>query len=340
MAKQEITHEQILRNLRNKQYAPVYLLMGEEPYYIDMISDFIQNNVLDETQREFDQLILYGKDTDIVTVINSAKRFPMMSPYQVIIVKEAQNIKELDKLQFYLSNYSKSTILVICYKYGNVDGRKKWVSELKKNGVVFESSKLRDYEMPAWISGYAKSKQLQIEEKAVVMLSEFLGTDLSKVANELDKLSITQRGSSSSNRITPELIEKNIGISKDFNVFELQDALINRDVLKANRIIRYFADNKKANPIQMVLAQLFSFFSNLMIFHYLPQKTADAAASEFRIHPFIARNYVKAAQTYNAWKTMLIISAIRETDARSKGVGNSGANEADLLKELIFIILH
>jgi DNA polymerase-3 subunit delta len=192
--------------------------------------------------------------------------------------------------------------------------------------------------MSAWIAKYAKTKDLQIDEKAMVMLTDFLGTDLSKVANELDKLAITKPAGV--NRITPEIIEKNIGISKDFNVFELQDALIKKDVLKANRIINYFAENKKANPIQMVLAQLFGYFSNLMIFHYLPQKTAEAAALEFKIHPFIARNYLAAAKSFNAWKTMNIITAIRETDARSKGIDNVSANEGDLLKELVFKILH
>lgn len=331
-------HEQILQSLKQKKYAPIYFLMGEEPYYIDLISDYIQYEILDESQREFDLSVLYGKDIDITTVINAAKRFPMMSPYQILIVKEAQHIKDLDKLQFYIQHYAPATILVICYKYGTVDGRKKWVNELKKTGVLFESKKLRDYEMSAWIAKYAKTKDLQIEEKAMVMLTDFLGTDLSKVANELDKLAITKPAGS--NRITPEIIEKNIGISKDFNVFELQDALIKKDVLKANRIINYFADNKKANPIQMVLAQLFGFFSNLMIFHYLPQKTAEAAASEFKIHPFIARNYLTAAKSFNAWKTMNIITSIRETDARSKGIDNVSADEGDLLKELVFKILH
>lgn len=331
-------HEQILQSLKQKKYAPIYFLMGEEPYYIDLISDYIQYEILDESQREFDLSVLYGKDIDITTVINAAKRFPMMSPYQILIVKEAQHIKDLDKLQFYIQHYAPATILVICYKYGTVDGRKKWVNELKKTGVLFESKKLRDYEMSAWIAKYAKTKDLQIEEKAMVMLTDFLGTDLSKVANELDKLAITKPAGTS--RITPEIIEKNIGISKDFNVFELQDALIRKDVLKANRIINYFADNKKANPIQMVLAQLFSFFSNLMIFHYLPQKTAESAAAEFKIHPFIARNYITASKSFNAWKTMNIITSIRETDARSKGIDNVNADEGDLLKELVFKILH
>jgi len=338
MAKSELSHEQILRDIQNSKFSPVYFLMGEEPFYIDLISDTIQYKLLDESQREFDLTVLYGKDTDISTVINASKRFPMMAPFQIVILKEAQNIKEIDKLQFYINHPSPTTLLVICYKYGTVDGRKKWVSELKQKGVVFDSPKLRDYEMPAWIGKYVKSQHLQIDDKAVIMLTDFLGTDLSKVANEIDKLRITMPPGSV--RITPELIEKNIGISKDFNVFELQDALMNRDVLKANRIVQYFADNKKSNPIQMVLAQLFNFFSNLMLFHYLPQKTADAAAVEFKIHPFIAKNYVKAAQSFNAWKTIYILGYIRETDARSKGVNSAGVDDKDLYKELIFKILH
>lgn len=338
MAKIEISYEQIIRDIQQGKFSPIYFLMGEEPFYIDLLSDTLQYKVLDETQREFDLTVLYGKDTDISTVINAAKRFPMMSPYQIVILKEAQNIKEIDKLQFYLGHMSPTTILVICYKYGTVDGRKKWVTEMRQKGIVYESARLRDYEMPAWINRYVKNQQLQIDEKAVVMLNDFLGTDLSKVANEIDKLRITMP--KGSNRITPDLIEKNIGISKDFNVFELQDALISKDVVKANRIVQYFADNKKSNPIQMVLAQLFNFFSNLMLFHYLPQKTADAAAAEFKIHPFIAKNFVKAAQSFNAWKTIFILGYIRETDAKSKGINAGNIDDKDLYKELIFKILH
>lgn len=338
MAKQEISHEQIIRDIHAGKFHPIYLLMGEEPYYIDLISDYIQNKVLDESQKEFDQTIFYGKDTDTTTIINAAKRFPMMSPFQVIIIKEAQMIKDLDLLQHYITHHSKSTILVICYKYGTVDGRKKWVQELKNTGVVFESKKLRDYEMAAWINKYIKSKNLVMDDKAIMMLTDFLGTDLSKVANELEKLIITKP--KDTNRISPEMIEKNIGISKDFNYFELEDALINKDILKANRIIRYFADNKKANPMVVIMSQLFGFFSNLMLYHYMPDKSAEAVAAEFKIHPFIARKFQKAASSFNAWKTMNIISYIRESDARSKGIDNSGADDGDLLKELIYKILH
>ena len=338
MAKQETSYEQILTDLRKKVYQPVYFLMGEEPYYIDFISDFIQNNVLNDSEKEFDQTILYGKDVDINTVINAAKRYPMMSPYQVLIVKEAQLIKDWDNLVHYLSNPSKSTILVFCYKYGTPDKRKKWYQEVTKIATVYESVKLRDYEIGAWITKYCKPKNVAIDDKAVAMLSDFLGTDLSKLVNELDKLVLTKPVDMQ--RITPDLVEKNIGISKDYNVFELQAALINRDVLKANRIIQYFSENKKANPMVLVLAQLFKFFSELMLYHYLPDKSQGAVASELKINPYFVKDYQKASQVYGAWKTMNIISFIRETDARYKGIDNPSTDEADLLVELIFKIMH
>jgi len=338
VAKQETSYEQILTDLRKKAYSPVYFLMGEEPYYIDYLSDFIQNNVLNETEKEFDQTILYGKDVDINTVINAAKRYPMMSPNQVLIVKEAQLIKDWDNLVHYLSNPLKSTILVFCYKYGTPDKRKKWFQDLQKTAIIYESVKLRDYEIEAWISKYCKSKNVGIEDKAVAMLKDFLGTDLSKLVNELDKLVLTKPADMQ--RITPDLVEKNIGISKDYNVFELQAALISRDVLKANRIIQYFSENKKANPMVLVLAQLFKFFSELMLYHYLPDKSQGAVASELKINPYFVKDYQKASHVFGAWKTMNIISYIRETDARYKGIDNPSTDEADLLIELIYKILH
>ncbi len=337
MAKQAATYEQILSDLKQKQYSPVYLLMGEEGFYIDLISDYIQNQILDEMEREFNLTVLYGKDTDIATVVNAAKRYPMMSSYQVVIVKEAQNIKAWDDLAYYLQKPLNSTILVLCYKYGTPDKRKKWVQETAKTGIVFESNKLRDYEIAGWIGKYAKSKNIQLDEKATAVLAEFLGTDLSKIANELDKLMLTVPVGT---RINLEIIEKNIGISKDYNVFELQAALINKDILKANRIIRYFAENKKNNPLVVVLGQLFNFFTNLMIYHYLADKSQMTVSSELKINPYFVKDYAKAAQAFGAWKTMNIISYIRETDARSKGVENAGADDGDLLKELIYKILH
>jgi len=328
MAKQGVSFDQVMSDLRRKDYKPIYFLMGEEAYYIDLISDFIQNNILDESQREFDMTVVYGKDTDMTTIVNAAKRYPMMSPYQVVIVKEAQLIKDWDALQYYIGKSLASTILVFGFKYGTPDKRKKWMQDIGKTGVVFESDKLRDYEMGAWISRYAKTKNVTVDEKAIVMLTEFLGTDLSKVANELDKLLLTKPADS--NRITPEHVEKNIGISKDFNVFELQAALINKDVLKANRIVRYFADNRKANPMVMVLAQLFNFFSNVMMYHYLPDKSQGAVASELKINPYFVKDFEKASKAFGAWKTMNIITWIRETDARGKGIESNGADEGAL----------
>lgn len=338
MAKQSITYEQILSDLHRKSYSPIYLLMGEEAYYIDQITDYIQNEILDESQREFDMTVVYGKDTDMTTIINVAKRYPMLSPYQVVIVKEAQMIKDWDSLQFYIQKPLSTTILVFAFKYGTPDKRKKWMLDISKTGVVYESAKLRDYEMSGWINKYLRTKNVTADEKAIVMLTEFLGTDLSKVVNEIDKLLLTKPANT--NRITPEHIEKNIGISKDFNVFELQTALINKDILKANRIIRYFGDNKKTNPMVVVLAQLFSYFSNIMLYHYLPDKSQSAVASELKINPYFVKDYQKAAQTFGAWKTMNIISLIRETDARGKGIESNGVADGELLKELVYKILH
>ena len=339
MAKQSgITYEQIMTDLRRKAYRPVYFLMGEEAYYIDQISDYIQNNILDESEVDFNLSILYGKDVDIDTVINAAKRYPMMAEFQVVIVKEAQLIKDWESLSYYLAKPLKSTILCFCYKYGKPDGRRIWVQDLNKHAIVFESKKLYDNQIGQWIRNYLGENKVRITEKAEMMLTEFLGTDLSKIANELDKLLITKAPNEL--QITPELIEKNIGISKDFNVFELQDALIKKDILKVNRIVRYFGENKKSNPIQMVLAQLFNFFSNLMMFHYLPDKSPAVVASELKVNPYFTKDYIQAAKSFNAWKTMQIISEIRTTDARSKGIDDTGTESAYLLKELTFKILH
>jgi DNA polymerase-3 subunit delta len=339
MAKQSgISFDQVMTDLRRKDFKPLYFLMGDEAYYIDAITDFIQNNVLDEMQREFDLTVVYGKDTDMNTIVNAAKRYPMMSPKQVLIVKEAQNIKDWDNLEFYLKMPQSTTILVFAYKYGTPDKRKKWYQETSKKAVLFESVKLRDYEMAPWISRYVKTKNLTIDDKSLNILVEFLGTDLSKVANEIDKLAIILKDKGQ--RITPEIIEKNIGISKDFNVFELQAALINQDILKANRIIKYFGENKKANPIQMVLAQMFSFFANLMIFHYLADKSQGNVAVELKINPYFVKDYERAAKIFNQRKTLNIIAWIRETDARSKGIDSNNIDDGELLKELIYRILH
>ena len=262
MAK-ETTYEEIARELKNRIYKPVYYLMGEESYYIDRISEYIAQTVLNENEKEFNQTIVYGADTDIATVINAAKRYPMMSKYQVVIVKEAQNIKNIEELVYYLQKPLDSTILVLCHKHGTLDRRKKLAAEIEKVGVLFESKKIKDAQLPGFISSYLKRRSVEIEPKASEMMAEFVGADLSRMAGELEKLIITLPREQK--RITPEQIERNIGISKDYNNFELRNALVAKDVFKANQIIKYFEENPKTNPLQMTLSVLFNFFSNLIL---------------------------------------------------------------------------
>lgn len=338
MAKTKTTYDEVMSDLRKKVYSPIYLLMGDEAFYIDRIIDFMQANILDESQREFDMTVFYAKDTDISTIVNAAKRYPMMSPYQLVIVKEAQHIKDWEALQYYIQKPLNSTILVFGHKYGTPDKRKKWVLDVAKIGVVFDSPKLRDYQLAPWVTQYAKTKNVSIDMKAIEMLTEFLGNDLCKIANELDKLLMTKPAGTT--KITPEQIEKNIGISKDFNVFELQAALLDNNSAKVYRIIRYFADNKKAHPMVMVLPQLFSYFSNIMMYHYIADKSQNNVATELKVHPFFVKDYERAAKRFGAWKAMNIISWIREADARGKGVDSNAVDDGELMKELMYKILN
>lgn len=338
MAK-EVTYEEIVRNLRNKVYAPVYFLMGEEDYYIDRISDYIIDTVLTDTEKEFNLTVLYGSDTDIATIINAAKRYPMMSKYQVVAVREAQALRNLDELVYYLQKPLESTILVMCYKHGALDHRKKLVAELEKAGVLFESKKLKDAQLPGFITSYLKRKQVEIEPKASEMMAEFVGTDLNRMAGELEKLVITLPAGQ--RRITPEQIERNIGISKDYNNFELRNALIEKDVLKANRIIKYFEENPKNNPLQVTLAVLFNFFANLMLVYYAPDKSDRGIAAHLGLRsPWQAKDYENAMKRYTGVKVMQIVGAIRQCDAKSKGVGKSSVSDGELLRELVYFILH
>lgn len=338
MAK-EITYEEIVRNLKNRVYSPVYFLMGEEDYYIDRISDYIMDTVLSEVEKEFNLTVLYGADTDMAGVINAAKRYPMMSEHQVIVVKEAQGLKGMEDLVYYLQKPLLSTILVFCYKHGTLDRRKKITAEIEKAGVLFESKKLKDTQLPGFISSFLKRKKVEIEPKASEMIAEFVGTDLNRLAGELEKLIITLPPGAA--RITPEQIERNIGISKDYNNFELRSALIEKDVLKANRIVKYFNDNPKNNPLQLTLAVLFNFFSNLMLAYYAPEKTEQGIAAQLGLRlPWQSREYMAAMRRYKGIKVMQIIEAIRTCDAKSKGIDNSSMSDGDLLKELVYVILH
>jgi DNA polymerase-3 subunit delta len=311
--------------------------MGEETYFIDKISDYIADNVLTEAEKGFNQTVLYGKDLEPSTIIGNARRFPMMANHQVIIVREAQNIKKIEDLEPYVKNPLNSTILVINYKYKTLDKRKTFPKLIDQKGVLFESKKIYDNQLPAWITTYLKNQRYTISPQAAAMIAEYLGTDLGKVVNELDKLIISLPVGT---QITPDHIEKNIGISKEFNVFELQNALGDRDLLRANRIINYFGANPSSNPVTVVVSALFSYFSKLLNYHFLEDKSQNNVASVLQVHPFFVKNYVAAAKNYNIKKLVEIVSILREYDMKSKGWGNVSASQADLQKEMIYRILH
>jgi DNA polymerase-3 subunit delta len=335
--KNEISFHQILGDLKNQIYYPVYLLFGEEPYFIDEISDLIEHNVLSDQEKEFNQTILYGKDTSVATLISYAKRFPMMANYQVLIVKEAQEMEKIEELQPYIENPLDSTILVLCYKYGKLDRRKGFYKSFEKKGVTFESARLYESKIPDWIHDYLRGKNCTISQKAAILLTEFIGNDLSKVVNELNKLLIN---TSPGAEITEDYIEKNIGISKDFNVFELQKALITKDVFKANQIIRYFAANPRENPLVKIIPILSSFFSRVLTYHYLLDKSKNAVAAALSVNPYFVSDYQQAAKTFGVGKVIKIISMLREYDMKSKGLDNLSASDGELMRELIFKILH
>jgi DNA polymerase-3 subunit delta len=311
--------------------------MGDEPYFIDKISDYITEHVLTDAEKGFNQTILYGKDLSPQTIIDNARRFPMMSNHQVIIVREAQNIKEIEELESYVKNPLRSTILVICYKYKTLDKRKTLAKTIDQKGILFEAKKIYDNQLPAWISNYLKIEQYTITPQAAALLAEYLGADLSKVANELDKLMITLKPGTS---ISPDHIERNIGISKEYNVFELQNAIGERDILRANRIINYFGSNPGNNQPPMIIASLFGYFSKILSYHFLEDKSQNNAASVLQVNPFFVKNYSMAAKNYSIRKLVEIISILREYDMKLKGFGNATAPAAELQREMIYKILH
>ena len=332
------SYEEIISDLKNRIFKPVYFLAGEEPYYIDLITEYIQEKILPEDEKAFNQIILYGDDTSIASIIDTARRFPMMASHQVLIVKEAQSLKKIEDLIIYLEKPLLSTILVFSYKYKTIDKRTKLFKTLESHGVYFESARIRDYLIPAWIERYLMVKGIKTDPSASAMLTEYLGTDLHKIVNELEKLIITLPQGKPI--ITTALIEKNIGISKDYNNFELQKAVGEKDILKANIIVHYFADNPKDNPITLSIASLFGFFSKLLTYHYLTDKSKNNVAAVLKVNPFFVREYENSASKYNVAKTVQIISILRTYDMKSKGYGDPGTDPGDLLKELVFKILH
>ena len=329
---------QIVADIRDGNLKPIYFLMGEEPYYIDKISDFIEDHVLDESEKGFNQVVMYGRDVSVEEIIASAKRFPMMAERQVLIVKEAQDLsRTIEKLVPYIENPQPTTVLVINYKYKKIDKRKKLYKATAKNGLIFESKPLYENQVADWIRRVLGGKKYQAEPKAAQMLVEFLGTNLSKISNELDKLmSIVPQGTI----ITPDHIEQHIGISKDFNNFELRKAIGEKNILKANRIIHYFAQNPRHNPLVMTISLLNSFFTQLLIFHGLKNKSREHVAKALGIRPYFVNDSSTAARYYPMKKVAQIIHLLRDADMKSKGVNANNQSQSDILKELLFKIMH
>ena len=327
----------IISDLKNKIYRQVYFLYGDEPYYIDEISNFIEKNVLSDTEKEFNQNIVYGIDIDVNTIISYARQFPMMANYNVLIIKEAQNIKNIEDLSLYIKNPLDSTILVICYKYKKIDKRKEFAKLVSKKGILFESKKIYDNKIPQWIENYVKANKYSITPKACALLTENLGNDLGKIVNEINKLLINIPENT---KIDDQLIEKYIGINKDFNVFEFQMALSEKNIFKANQIANYFAANAKDNPLVKIIPILYAFFSKLLIYCQLKDKSRNNAASVLSISPFFVYQYQKAALKFSFKKNLKIINYLKEYDLKSKGIDSGSATDGELLKELVFKILH
>jgi DNA polymerase-3 subunit delta len=340
-----MTIENILADIKKRAFKPVYFLHGEESYYIDFIADLLEKVVLTEAEKGFNQTILYGKEVDMLTIISTAKRYPMMSDFQLVIVKEAQNIKfgkgdtkDADPFASYLENPLKSTVLVFCHKYGSLDKRLKIAKAIEKNGVLFESKKLYDNQVSEWAMNFVGTKGFKLDTKAGAMVAEYLGNDLSKVANELEKVMINMGDRKT---ITMDDIQKNVGISKEYNTFEFNTAIAKRDVLKANKIVDYFAANKKENPLVVTIGQLNTYFSKIFTYYYLADKSKTNIASALKINPYFVQEYEQAAKNYNLDKTCQVISLLREYDLKSKGVDSTGnTDEGELLKELVWKILH
>lgn len=340
MAKANITHREIVEQIRRQEYKPIYLLMGEEAYYIDRISEYIADNVLTKDEQDFNQTIIYcTRETAVADVINCARRYPMMAKHQVVIVKEAQNLLKIDELAVYAQNPMETTILVICYKNGKVDGRKKLIPAVEKVGVVFESPKLKDGMLPQFIADYLRRKQVSIEERACLMMAESVGADLNRMAGELDKLVLALP--TGQMRITSDLVEQHVGISKEFNLWELRAAVSNKDVAKVNKIIFYFDQNPKANSPVATVAMLFNFFAQLMLAYYSPDRTERGMMVQLDLRQnWQLREYTTAMRNYTALKTMRIIGKLREADARLKGINRGNLTDADIMHELFFYILH
>ncbi len=336
-----VSFDSIMSDLRGRKFSPVYYLMGDEPYYIDLISDYIAENVLQPEERDFNQTVLFGSDVNASQIADAARRYPMMAEYQVVIVKEAQNIKNTEALENYFKKPMPSTILVMCHKNGTIDGRKReYVKAIQSSGILFESKKLRDRDLPVFIEKYLEKRNVSIDHKSTQIIADSIGADLSRLTSELDKVVLSLP--EADRRVTPQVVEDQIGVSKEFNSFELREAIVNRNVFKANQIIKYFDDNPKAGSIYSFLPMLFNYFQNLMIAFYAPNNKSQEGVAEWLElkSSWAAKDYMTGMRNYSGMKVMQIIGKIREIDAKSKGLDNPNTPPGELMKELIFYILH
>jgi DNA polymerase-3 subunit delta len=335
-----LSADQVIASLKKKEYRPIYFLHGSESYFIDQVVHYVETRILTEAERSFNQTILYGKDTDHKTVVDNARRFPMMASHQVVIVKEAQEMKTLKELLGYIEKPLESTLLVIAHKHKRFNMNSKFGKALKSKAVIMEAKALYDNQVPGWIQAYLKKKKLEIDQEAATLIAEYVGTDLAKVVNELDKLVLNLRAGT---KITNKEVEANIGISKDFNIFELQRALGQRDVLKANRILNYFASNPKRNPLPVVIGSLYGYFSRIYQLHFLKNASEQDQLKALKLHSaYFLRDYRAALRNFTFPRTEKAIGLLREYDLKSKGVdyNSTGKPEGELLKELVWRILH
>ena len=334
-----VSFDGVMKELKQRIFAPIYYLMGDEAYYIDLIADYIAENVLNDTERDFNQTILYGPDVTMAQVVDIARRYPMMAEHQVIIVKEAQGLNNYEALEAYLNNPQSSTILVFCHKNGSLDKRKRVAAMVASVGVLFESKKLRERDLPTFIERYLRERGVGIENKSLQLIADDIGPDLHRLTSELDKLVLAL--DNDNRMVTPEVVEKQIGVSKDFNGFELRDALVNKNIFKANQIVKYFDENPRSGGLFALMPLIYKFFQNLLIAYYCPQKDSPESLAKWLElkNSWATKDYLTGMRNYNAMKVVQIISKIREIDAKSKGLDNPNTPQGALLSELIYFIL-
>lgn len=337
-----LTPDIIVKEIKGKVYKPVYFLYGDEPYYLDVIAEMLETQVVPEAEKGFNQFIIYGKDSDVAGVLSYARRYPFMADRQLILVKDANKLggieqkEQLARLEDYVLNPLKSTVLVMCFQ-ASADERKTYIKAFNTHGAVVQSKKLYDNKLPEWVSAFCQSEGVKISPKAVQMLVDNIGNDLKRLTNEIKKIMVNLRVDQG---IDAEVVERFVGISKEYNVFEFQKSLIQRDVIKANRIVSHFSANSKDNPLAPMLIILFGFFSKLLLAHASKDKSERGLAAELGVNPYFVKDYMTAMRNYPLPKVAHIIHFLRECDGRLKGLDGVSYQEGELLRELVFKIVH